>query len=250
MNSGMLVRMTIERIAVPSGAMLVDRSRFGRKATEQAKTEIFDPDYWQQQKKVVARSSAGRGGVLFIRDDQVYWALRHYQRGGWISKISHDSYWWRGEDKTRSFSEWRILHTLRTQGLPVPTPVAARYSRSGFTYRCDLITEALPAVRTLADSIVGARLIDTTWQKIGATIAKFHRAGVHHADLNAHNILLGESAAVWLLDFDRGQIRQRGAWESKVLARLHRSLEKIRATQPNAQFNARNWQELMVGYGG
>lgn len=48
--------------------------------------------------------------------------------------------------------------------------------------------------------------------------------GVHHADLNAHNILLADDGAVYVLDFDRGRIRARGAWENNVLARLHRSL--------------------------
>ena len=43
--------------------------------------------------------------------------------------------------------------------------------------------------------------------------------GVHHADLNALNILLADEGAVHVLDLDRGRIRARGAWENKVPAR-------------------------------
>ena len=140
------------------------------------------------------------------------------------------------------------MHTLRAQGLPVPVPVAARYSRAGFFYRADLITEALPAARPLSDAITGAVLQDEVWRKVGTAVAKFHRAGVHHADLNAHNILLGESAKVFILDFDRGRIRARGAWEAAVLSRLKRSLNKIKSQRANVGFGEREWTALMEGY--
>jgi 3-deoxy-D-manno-octulosonic acid kinase len=111
-----------------------------------------------------------------------------------------------------------------------------------------LITETLPAARTLADTITGAQLVDEYWRKIGAAIAKFHRAGVHHVDLNAHNILLGEGGKVFVLDFDRGRIRARGTWESQVLERLKRSLLKIQRERPGVKFNDRDWAALMEEY--
>jgi 3-deoxy-D-manno-octulosonic acid kinase len=58
-------------------------------------------------------------------------------------------------------------------------------------------------------------------------LRRFHEHGVQHADLNAHNVLLGRDGGVHLLDFDRGRLRERGAWEDTVLARLHRSLVKV-----------------------
>jgi 3-deoxy-D-manno-octulosonic acid kinase len=67
--------------------------------------------------------------------------------------------------------------------------------------------------------------------------------------LNAHNILLGESAKVFVLDFDRGQRRSRGAWESAVLARLQRSLNKIKSQRANVGFGEREWKALLEGYG-
>ena len=238
--------MSIELVTTNHGAMLYDSERF--RAADGAPTEqIFDVDYWTARKKVTARAG-GRGSILFIRDDQYHWVLRHYLRGGLIGKVIRDRYFWAGADNTRAFAEWRLLHTLRAKGFAVPTPVATRYVRQGMTYRADLITEALPAARTLADAITGAQLIDETWGKVGVAIAKLHRAGVHHADLNAHNILLGEGGKVFVLDFDRGRIRARGGWERAVLDRLQRSLLKIQRVRSEVRFNDRDWQALMTTY--
>ena len=247
--SGMLAIMTAELTTTIGGAILYDSDRFGKLRQGPPTGEIFDDELWSRLGKIVARSSAGRSGVVFIRDGVCHWALRHYRRGGLVGKLIHDRYLWLGSERTRAFAEWRLLQRLHEMGLPVPAPVAARYVRAGVTYRADLITEALPAVRTLAESIVGVQLLEETWGKVGATIAKFHRAGVQHADLNAHNILLGAGAAVFILDFDRGRIGERGSWERDVLARLRRSLDKIRGQQINVQFAERDWQALLAGYG-
>jgi 3-deoxy-D-manno-octulosonic acid kinase len=242
----MLALMAIELVTSATGAILYDSERFG-KQLRQPSEEIFKGEYWSERHKVIARSG-GRGGVLFIRDDQYHWVLRHYFRGGLIGKLVRDLYVWVGAERTRAFAEWRLLHSLRAQGFPVPTPVAARFVRAGLFYRADLITEALPATRTLADSLTGAMLTEEVWKKVGAMIAKMHRAGVRHADLNAHNILLGEGAKVFVLDFDRGRIVPRGPWESQVLARLKRSLLKIQRQRSNVKFTERDWGYLMDGY--
>jgi 3-deoxy-D-manno-octulosonic acid kinase len=246
-ESGMLARMAIELITTSTGAILYDTERFGKPSAGKPTDELFSGEYWAARKKVVARAG-GRGGVLFIRDDQYHWVLRHYRRGGLIGKLISDRYFWLGAERTRAFSEWRLLHTLRAKGFAVPTPVATRYVRQGFTYRADLITEALPAARTLAETVTGAQLVDEYWRKIGTAIAKLHVAGVHHADLNAHNILLGEGGKVFVLDFDRGRIRARGSWEAEVLARLKRSLLKIQRERQAVKFNERDWAALMEGY--
>jgi 3-deoxy-D-manno-octulosonic acid kinase len=133
-------------------------------------------------------------------------------------------------------------------GLPVPAPVAAGYVCSGLAYRADLITEELPGTRTLAASM--PELSAEEWRDIGRTIAAFHRQGVQHADLNAHNILLcvaaGAASKVHLIDFDRGRIRDRGAWEQQVLARLKRSLEKV-SGQRGVKFGGAEWGWLIDG---
>lgn len=233
--------MSIQVQTTESGAILYDSAK-----VNQINEAMFTAEYWQAKKAVFARAG-GRGGVFFIRNDHYHWVLRHYRRGGLIAKLIHDRYFWRGAERTRAFREWRLLHQLRAQAFNVPAPVATRYVKQGLWYRADLITEALPPGRTLAQAIEGTQLLDDTWHKVGAAIARLHLAGVHHADLNAHNILLGESAQVFILDFDRGQIRARGSWEGEVLARLKRSLIKIRDTL-NGKFGDRDWRELIKGY--
>jgi 3-deoxy-D-manno-octulosonic acid kinase len=73
---------------------------------------------------------------------------------------------------------------------------------------------------------------------------------VQHADLNAHNVLLGNDGAVYVLDFDRGRIRPRGAWEQDVLARLRRSLVKVTTGLPPDRFDDAAWAELARGAAG
>jgi 3-deoxy-D-manno-octulosonic acid kinase len=51
---------------------------------------------------------------------------------------------------------------------------------------------------------------------------------------------------VYLLDFDRGRIEARGAWEQDVWARLRRSLAKIKAQRPNVGFGPEQWNWLLT----
>jgi 3-deoxy-D-manno-octulosonic acid kinase len=240
----MVVVIDEQRTADSRGGILYDASRLRKPGHE-----LFEPARWRER-GALQEVGGGRASVAILQAEDGRWLLRHYRRGGWITNISHDSYLWLGEDRTRSFSEWRLLAELRKRGLPVPAPIAARYVRGALTYRADLITEFLPSCRTLADAITSRALPAQDWSAVGAAIAAFHREGVHHADLNANNILLSESAApqVYLLDFDRGRIRQRGAWEGDVLARLKRSLEKIKRVRQDVRFGDAEWASLMGGY--
>ena len=74
-------------------------------------------------------------------------------------------------------------------------------------------------------------------------------AGVDHADLNAHNILLDSRGVVSVIDFDRGRVRERGAWTVHNLRRLHRSLAKISRQLPPDRFSGEAWECLLAGYG-
>jgi 3-deoxy-D-manno-octulosonic acid kinase len=220
-NGRWAVGPEVKRGALTGGAMLYDASRVGNLSPN-----WFDPKYWAARGELdgVAR---GRGATHFVRSAGKSYVLRHYRRGGLIARIAGDRYLWRGEQGTRPFEEWQLTYRLHRAGLPVPAPLAARYRHHGFTY-----TGALSVL---------------TWIAIGRCIRRFHDLGVCHADLNAHNVLLSEEA-VYLIDFDRCQLRRPGLWCDANLVRLRRSLEKVTWALPPERFGESDWHALLDGY--
>jgi 3-deoxy-D-manno-octulosonic acid kinase len=208
---------------------------------------LFTREHWADR-TAIPETTGGRGQVVFIRDGDSRWVLRHYRRGGLVARWIADAYFWQGEDRTRSFREWRLLSLLHSEGFPVPAPVAARYVRTALSYRADLITTEIPDARTLADRITGSTVAPQVWQDIGRLIARLHRRGVHHVDLNAHNLLLDAAGEVYVIDFDRARIRAGGRWQQQVLKRLRRSLEKVRQQRSDVRFGEMEWRALREGY--
>lgn len=210
--------------------------------------EWFDPDWWAAQ-DCLRTASGGRGGVAFIDTPVGACVLRHYRRGGLVAPVLGDRYVWNGRPRTRGFAEFKLLAALHARGLPVPAPIATRYVRRGAYYTADLITRAIGDARTLTE-VIGTRQLDAQLaEQVGALVGLFHREGVDHADLNAHNILLAHDA-LWLIDFDRGEIRVTGtAWKLANLARLKRSLLKVGAcNHDEAKLDREVWTPLMHGY--
>ena len=199
---------------------------FDRKHLRQASPDWFSPEKWGERARPV--DSGGRGGAWFIDAPSSQCVLRHYRRGGLAARFSRDRYLWHGPDKTRSFAEFRLTRALLARGLPVPRPVAASYVRDGMFYRASILLERLMDVRTLAD-LAAKTEGQAPWESTGRLVARFHRAGLDHADLNAHNILFDGNGHGWLIDFDRGRLRiPATAWREQNLARLRRSLLKLR----------------------
>ena len=163
-------------------------------------------------------------------------------------RIIRDSYLWTGENETRSFAEFNLLTKLNKLALPVPIPVAARYRRRGPVYQADLLTLKIPGIRSLADRIIERPGSRDFWRGIGSALHRFHDSGVDHADLNAYNVQVDEGDDLFLLDFDRGRLRDPGVWRQKNLARLHRSLQKIKRLDKRVHFAKAEWNELLEGY--
>ena len=208
----------------------------------------FDLDHWRQQ-GALSTQSGGRGGVAVIRTPAGECVLRHYRRGGMVAALMGDHYLWTGADRTRSFREFRLLQAMTRWQLPVPKVVAAGYRRSGPYYQADLITQRLPQTHTLAECVAQRRVDPELAREVGALVARFHRAGVWHADLNAHNVLVAPSG-LYLVDFDRGRVRApQGGWRMANLQRLRRSLFKVgAAAQGEPVFDQTIWTPLMHGY--
>lgn len=189
----------------------------------------------------------GRGDVRILQLPFAEAILRHYQRGGWASRISRDWYFWSGREATRPFREFRLTAHLFALGLPVPRPLVARYLRSGMRYRAALITERIARAQTLAECLQAGAPID--WPELGRVIARFHAQGLWHADLNAHNLMVDADGKWWMIDLDRSQLRARSdAWQQRNLARLQRSLLKLGAAERVAGFDSKAWPALHSGY--
>ncbi len=256
--------------AVFEGAILFDAARL-----RQAEPGWFDPAWWGTQAQVVG--SGGRGGAWFVNQPNDAGSskklrkktaavaakvpnfgpavLRHYLRGGLVARLIRDRHLWRGPGHVRSFDEFRLLRALGRLGLPVPEPIAAIYWRKGGSYRAAILLDRLQNVRTLADLAAG-KDAPALWQRTGDLIARMHRVGLDHADLNAHNILfetrpleagplqagpleagpLQAGAKGWIIDLDRSNIRiPATAWREANLQRLERSLLKLRGARSPEQ---------------
>ena len=210
-----------QRLEVDRGAILYDPER-----VDDPGWELFDRARWRARDALTAQSG-GRGSIHFIEDRGRHWALRRYLRGGFVANLVRESFLYLGEDRTRSFRELRLLAALLQRGLPVPAPVAAAYRRGACAYVAELITERLVGAASLTEMLRAGRMNEARWTAIGRCLRRFHDAGVQHADLNANNIMLGGDGEVWVLDFDRGRLREPGAWRERVLDRLARSLAKL-----------------------
>ena len=222
--------------------MLYDASRASNLAPN-----WFDPEYWRARGELEGEAR-GRGAAYFFRAADKQYVLRHYRRGGLIARLSHDHYFWQSEAATRPFAEWQLTYHLHHAGLPVPAPVGARYKRTGIGYTGDLITERILNVDSLAAWLRARPLPILNWIAIGRCIRSFHNLGVYHADLNAHNVMIGSDGAVHLIDFDRGGLRKPGLWCDGNLVRLRRSLEKIAYALPPEHFTEEDWHGLLGGY--
>ena len=88
-------------------------------------------------------------------------------------------------------------------------------------------------------------------RRVGVVIAHLHAAGVRHADLNVHNILV-DKTGVHIIDFDKARLypvagNANGDWQRGNLVRLRRSFNKV--LQRNADQDPPAWGSLMDGYG-
>jgi len=232
----------VRRRVIAGGAMLYDASRAGNLSLAS-----FDPAQLRDRGEIEGEAR-GRGATYFLQSQGRRWVLRHYRRGGLIARFSPDRYLWNGEVTARPFAEWQLTYRLHRAGLPVPAPVAARYEQQGLTYSGDIITEHLPESSSLAECLRLGALSLLNWVAIGRCVRRFHDLGVCHADLNAHNVLLGRADEVFLVDFDRGSLRHPGFWCDGNLVRLRRSLEKITYALPADRFTEPDWHGLLDGY--
>lgn len=219
-------------VALDAGCLRYDASRISLPGPF-----LFDPSNAQLEAKAVGEG--GRQAAWFVKGEFGAGVLRHYRRGGLMSRINADRYFWAGASATRSFAEFDLLHAMWQQGLAVPRPIAAAYWRRGLGYRAAILIERIPQVQPLATILDRA-----SHTAVAAAIFAMHEAGVWHSDLNAYNILVDAAGKVWLIDFDKCR-RQDLSLERRQanLLRLRRSLEKVADTA-----GVLWWDELSRAY--
>ena len=226
------------RDARGTGAIVFDPARL-----RQAAPEMLDPSHWRGSASPV--QDGGRGAAWFVHGDFGDAVLRHYRRGGLAARLGRSRYFWLGEAPVRCLAEFRLLAELRAERLPVPAPLLAGYWRKGLHYGAAILVERIPGARALA-SWLTKDPDAAPWEPVGAMLADFHRAGLDHADLNAHNILLDDAGAPWLIDLDRSRRRTDGPWRQANLDRLARSLAKLSAGDERWR---RGYARLLDAYG-
>lgn len=210
----------------------------------------------QQATSTQRIAEGGRGQAWFVEFNGLSAVYRKYLRGGLIARLVKQTYFSLCAENTRSIKEWRLLQWMLEQGLTVPKPVAASVCRWPFSfsplYRAQILVQRIPNVQTLDQLLMQRELTQAQWQSIGECIRKFHNAGIYHADLNANNILLDADGQVYLIDFDKGELRAEhddsSVWKAENLQRLKRSLLKQQAVHSNYFFMQENWQLLLEAY--
>ncbi|HEY7805380.1 MAG TPA: 3-deoxy-D-manno-octulosonic acid kinase [Orrella sp.] len=191
--------------------------------------------------------TGGRGAAWNIEIAGEKFVCRHYRRGGMMARISSDLYVWTGLDHTRAYREFAVMRRAAQAGLAVPKPAAAMVCRvsglwglGSLFYRASILTPRIDHVGSLAKVAS-----ESGWFNAGRAIAQMHAAGIWHADLNVHNILLDAQDRAWLIDFDRAQ---EGVTDSRQLqgnlSRLLRSVNKVCPA-----LGQRFWSVLCDGYG-
>jgi 3-deoxy-D-manno-octulosonic-acid transferase len=221
---------------------------YNKSLVENFNAEMLTPDYWHNQQAITG-SAQGRGTTWFIAAQNQQWVLRHYYRGGLIGKLIKDSYWFTQMDQTRAAKEYQLLNMMNHWQLPTPKGVAYKVQQKGLFYQADLLSSRIKNAQDLVAILSTQSLCDDVWQNIGVTIKRFHQQGIYHHDLNSHNILLDNKDKVWLIDFDRGELRKISSqWQQANMQRLLRSFHKEKAKLATFHWHEKHWQILMKGY--
>ena len=211
--------------------------------------EVFDPKYHQAKSLLLGTQSSPRGTAWVFESSGDTFLLRHYRRGGALSRLMRDRYLWLSRARTRPALEWRMLREMRALGLPVPAPAAWRVVRCGpFLYRADFVTVLIRGCETLHRYLRERELPEEGWRHLGATLRRFHDCHVWHPDLSVGNILVEGKERFHLVDFDRARVRRGGSWKLRNLRRLRRSLAKQRELDPALHYGEPSLRFLLDAY--
>lgn len=211
--------------------------------------EWFNIDYWEARDAVVG-TAKGRGTTYFVKHHNHTLVLRRYLRGGLARYFSKSQFMFTGIQNTRPYKELALMELIQNEGLPTPVGVAGCVEKHGLFCSASLLSLSLPQSTSLHDLLCFSQVSASLWRQLGSVIHRFHKSGIYHADLNAHNVLKDAYDQFWIIDFDKCDKRVPNAhWQQKNLDRLLRSLNKEKSVQPEYHFDNAHWQALLEGYG-
>lgn len=191
------------------------------------------------------RSLGGRGGTRRVKFGGRTLYLRKCLRGGMMRYLTHDLYLLR---PARPLVELVVTEKARAAGCRVPLVVGVCVEEAGVFYRGWVVTEevgeASPwfALYQQADEPGRGRLLVAA----GRAMRLLNAAGVYHADLNVHNLLVCGDGEVAIVDFDKASIAapddvRRG---ERGRDRFWRSLNKVCANEGEELHDGeRRWLE-------
>jgi 3-deoxy-D-manno-octulosonic acid kinase len=212
---------------------------------ESFKIDYFDPNFWRDLNKI-EKVGEGRSDAYLIRHEDQQWVLKEYLRGGKISYLLSDRYFYFNKKQIRPIKEWEVTNYLFTCGLPVARPIALLVKTGLLSYRASLVTEYIPYSKTLLDVIrIRNNANKEIWVAVGQMIKKFHEHGLSHPDINIRNILVDNLGRTYLIDFDKAVITYSQRKLNSNLLRLKRSIVKNLSSTKGIE---KAYDHVMYGY--
>ena len=208
-------------------------------------SEVFDPEYLRAEGLLRATMSSLRGAAWVFELGGNTFLLRHYRRGGVVSRLLHDRYlWWSSGAYTRPAREWRLLGEMRAHGFAGAGArgVARSAHRAAVIYRADFITVLIRGCR---DPCIGflleRELPEEGWRRLGATLRRFPRLpGLAPGPERRGTSWSTKEGCFHLVDFDRGRLRRGEEVEGpQPLRRLRRFPREAARPRPGSALSGR-----------
>lgn len=238
--------MTLSVISNQTSHLIIDQ-HFAQSLNLSPDASWFDPDFWRAKHAIKATAS-GRGITYFVEQNAHTLVLRHYRRGGLISRLSEDKFVYTGIKHTRPWQELSLLNHMNALSLPVPVGIAGLVQQKGMTYSADILTLCIANSQDIHSRLCQGAIHHSNWEKMGRAIRRLHDGQIYHHDLNIHNILQDSAGKIWIIDFDKCRVRAGESWKQDNIKRLLRSLEKERQQEATYHYHDENWASLLKGY--
>jgi len=191
--------------------------------------------------------------------------VRRFSHGGLLRWATGERF----RDPERPFREILLSEHLHAHGIRTARIVAARaWAASGATgWFLEVITRRVQGASDLGVLLAELQRASATGSaetpgrsrllfELGRLVARLHRCGFLHADLNPNNVLVeqaslsDEEPRLWILDLDRSQIQESLTEEQRWrnIGRLFRHVDRREGERGRALWRA-DYRRFFRGYG-